>query len=52
MIKTVYGPPPADEERVEATDLDIASSIREEEAAANATPAAKAQRRKRGAGLE
>ena len=52
MIKTVYGPPPADEERIEATDLEIDISIREEEQAATTMLAAKSQRRKKGVGIE
>ncbi|TCL38820.1 hypothetical protein EV210_103304 [Anaerospora hongkongensis] len=51
MIKTVYGPPPADEERIEATNLEIDISIREEKATAETMPGAKAQRRKKGVGL-
>lgn len=31
MIKTVYGPPPADEERIDADDIEMESGIREEE---------------------
>lgn len=27
MLKTVYGPPPADEERIEATDLEADSEF-------------------------
>ncbi|TCL38839.1 hypothetical protein EV210_103323 [Anaerospora hongkongensis] len=41
MLKTVYGPPPADEERIEATDLEMDSGIREEEEIAAAAPEAK-----------
>lgn len=41
MIKTVYGPPPADEERIESTDLEVESSFREEGEIPEATPAAK-----------
>lgn len=48
MIKTVYGPPPADEERIEATDLEIDSGIREEEETAATTSAPKARCRKKG----
>lgn len=43
MIKTVYGPPPADEERIEAANLEMESSIREEVETAAAAPVAKTQ---------
>jgi len=41
MLKTVYGPPPAGEERIEAAEIETDSCIREEEAG---SPAAKAPR--------
>jgi hypothetical protein len=31
MLKTVYGPPPAGEERIEAAELEVETCIREEE---------------------
>ena len=33
MLKTVYGPPPAGEERIEAAELEEENCIREEETA-------------------
>lgn len=33
MLKTVYGPPPADMERIEATEGEVENCIREQEAA-------------------
>lgn len=47
MLKTVYGPPPADMERIEAAEPEEENCIREE-AAAN--PPAKASRRRKGDG--
>ncbi|HML35200.1 hypothetical protein [Sporomusa sphaeroides] len=47
MLKTVYGPPPADAERIEAAELVEENCIREETAA---TPPAKAPRRRKGDG--
>ena len=32
MLKTVYGPPPEDEERIEAVEREWVSAIQEEEA--------------------
>lgn len=47
MLKTVYGPPPADQERIEATEAAGENCIREE---ATAAPPAKGSRRKKGGG--
>lgn len=33
MLKTVYGPPPADIERIEAAEGEVENCIREQEAA-------------------
>jgi hypothetical protein len=46
MLKTVYGPPPADQERIEAVEAAGENCIREE---ATAAPPAKGPRRKKGA---
>ncbi|MCM0761501.1 hypothetical protein M7775_23400 [Sporomusa sphaeroides DSM 2875] len=49
MIKTVYGPPPTDAERIEAAEPEVENCIREEEAT---TPLAKTSRRKKGEGTD
>ena len=47
MLKTVYGPPPADMERIEAAEPEGENCIREEEAAA---PPAKVSLHRKGDG--
>jgi len=49
MLKTVYGPPPADMERIEAAEPEAEDCIREEEPISGP---AKASSRKKGAGKD
>jgi hypothetical protein len=48
ILKTVYGPPPADRERIEATEPEAEDCIREEEPQQSIQPAFSGQKAGKG----
>lgn len=49
MLKTVYGPPPADMERIDADDLEMENGIQEEDETVDASPAEYKRKKRKGA---